>query len=169
MTDVTEMTNPTEITEPTENSLRMERTFDAPAEEVFDAWTNPEVLRRWWRANPAWTTPVAEVDLRVGGRYRISMEDPADGNRHSAGGEYIEVSPPTRLVYSWQWDLDDGQPSPHVSTITVDFRADGQRTTVVLEHSGLESSESRDRHTYGWGGVLEMLQAHLSGSTANAS
>jgi uncharacterized protein YndB with AHSA1/START domain len=150
----------TETTEMSETSLRLERTYDASPEEVFDAWTNPEVLRRWWRANPAWVTPVAEVDLRVGGRYRISMEDPESGTKHTAGGEYSEVSRPLRLAYTWQWEQDDGRPG-HVSTVTVDFRAEGERTTVVLEHSGLESSQSRDSHTQGWTGILEMLQVHL--------
>lgn len=150
----------TETTKPTDTSLRIERTFDAPAEDVFDAWTSPEVLRRWWRPNPAWVTPVADVDLRVGGRYRISMEDPESGTRHTAGGEYSEVSRPRRLVYSWQWEQDDGQLG-HLSTVTVDFHAEGERTNVVLEHSGLESSHSRDSHTQGWTGILEMLQVHL--------
>ena len=59
-----------------ETSLRVERTYDASPEEVFDAWTNPEVLRRWWAVHPEGTTPIAEVDLRVGGRYRLSMESP---------------------------------------------------------------------------------------------
>ena len=104
------------ISKPTETSLRVERTFDASPEEVFDAWTNPEVLRRWWRPNPAWSTPVAEVDLRVGGRYRISMEDPESGTKHTAGGKYSEVSRPQRLVYSWQWEQDDGRLG-HASTV----------------------------------------------------
>jgi uncharacterized protein YndB with AHSA1/START domain len=158
----------TEMTKPTETSMRIERTFDAPTEDVFDAWTNPEVLRRWWRPNPGWLTPVAEVDLRVGGRYRISMEDPENGTKHTAGGEYSEVSRPRRLVYSWQWEQDDGQPS-HVSTVTVDFHTDGERTKVVLEHSGLASSESRDSHTQGWVGILEMLQVHLFERVAQTS
>ncbi|HTD58368.1 MAG TPA: SRPBCC domain-containing protein [Solirubrobacteraceae bacterium] len=162
------MTETTEITKPTETSLRVERTFDAPTEDVFDAWTNPEVLRRWWRPNPGWVTPVAEVDLRVGGRYRISMEDPETGTKHTAGGEYSEVSRPQRLVYSWQWEQDDGQPD-HVSTVTVSFHADGERTNVVLEHSGLVSSESRDSHTHGWAGILEMLQVHLFENAAQTS
>jgi len=162
------MTDMTEITKPTDTSLRIERTYDAPPEDVFDAWTNPEVLRRWWRPNPAWVTPVAEVDLRVGGRYRISMEDPENGTRHTAGGEYSEVSRPRRLVYSWQWEQDDGQPG-HVSTVTVDFHADGERTNVVLEHSDLESSQSRDSHTHGWSGILEMLQVHLFENAAQTS
>ena len=164
------MTETQQITKPTETSLRVERTFDASPEEVFDAWTNPEVLRRWWRPNPAWTTPVAEVDLRVGGRYRISMEDPENGAKHTAGGEYSEVSRPERLVYSWQWEEEDGRLG-HASTVAVDFRADGdgERTTVVLEHSGLISAESRDSHTYGWAGILEMLEAHVLENLAQTS
>jgi uncharacterized protein YndB with AHSA1/START domain len=158
----------TEMTKPTETSLRIERTYDASAEDVFDAWTNPEVLRRWWRPNQAWVTPVADVDLRVGGRYRISMEDPESGTKHTAGGEYSQVSRPNRLVYTWQWEQDDGQPG-HVSTVTVDFHADGERTKVVLEHSDLVSSESRDSHTHGWAGILERLEEHLSGSVAQTS
>jgi uncharacterized protein YndB with AHSA1/START domain len=167
-TDPPQRTGSTGTIKPTDTSLRVQRTFDAPVEEVFNAWTDPEVMRRWWRANPAWTTPVAEVDLRVGGRYRISMEDPADGSRHTVGGEYTEVTPPTRLAYSWQWE-EGGQPGDQVSAVTVDFRADGPRTTVVLEHSGLGSSESRDSHGQGWDGVLEMLQAQLSDAATHAS
>ena len=126
----------TEITKPNETSLRLQRTYDAPAEDVFDAWTNPEVLRRWWKANPAWITPVAEVDLRVGGRYRISMEDPESGKKYTAGGEYSEMSRPNRLVYSWQWEQENGELG-HSSTVAVDFRGEGEQTTVVLEHTGL--------------------------------
>jgi uncharacterized protein YndB with AHSA1/START domain len=164
------MTETQQLSKPTETSLRVERTFDASPEDVFDAWTNPEVLRRWWRPNPSWTTPVAEVDLRVGGRYRISMEDPESGTKHTAGGEYSEVSRPRRLVYSWQWEEEDGRLG-HASTVAVDFRADrdGERTTVVLEHSGLVSAESRDSHTHGWVGILEMLEAHVLENTAHTS
>ena len=63
-----------------EQVLRIERTFDAPADRVFDAWTSEEVLRRWLHGMRGWETPTAEVDLRVGGRIRIVMRDPADGD-----------------------------------------------------------------------------------------
>jgi uncharacterized protein YndB with AHSA1/START domain len=148
------------MTEIDTTGLRLERTFEAPAEEVFDAWTNPEVLRRWWAAGADWSTPVAEVDLRVGGCYRLSMEDPASGARHTVGGEYREVQRPQRLVYSWCWEHDSGEPG-HVSTVTVEFRGEGERTTVVLEHTGLESSDSRDRHGHGWEACLENLQTRV--------
>jgi len=96
------------------------------------------------------------------------MEDPANGTKHTVVGEYSEVNRPRRLVYSWQWEQDDGQLGD-ASTVIVNFHADGERTNVVLEHSGLESSESSDRHTQGWMGVLEMLEEHLSGSTAQTA
>jgi uncharacterized protein YndB with AHSA1/START domain len=81
--------------------LRLERTFAAPREEVFRAWTEPEVLRRWWAAAPTWECPVAETDVRVGGRYRLTMRDPDSGKEHTVGGEYVAVESPQRLVYTW--------------------------------------------------------------------
>lgn len=150
-----------ETTQMSETSLRLERTYDASPEEVFDAWTNPEVLRRWWVVDPAGRTPVADVDLRVGGRYRLSMEDPS-GTRHTVGGEYHEVSRPERLVYSWCWEQDNGEPG-HVSTVTVEFHADGERTNLVLEHTDLASAESRDQHAHGWNACLDILESRVFG------
>lgn len=139
-----------------ERSLRIERVYDAPPEEVFDAWTSPEVLRRWWAVHPEGRTPVAEVDLRVGGRYRLSMEAP-DGERHTVQGEYQTVERPNRLVYSWRWELDAGGLGPD-STVTVEFRAEGERTTVVLEHAGLPDADSRDRHAQGWAACMDIFR-----------
>jgi uncharacterized protein YndB with AHSA1/START domain len=138
-----------------ETSLRVERSYDASPEEVFDAWTNPEVLRRWWAVHPDGSTPIAEVDLRVGGRYRLSMESP-DGERHTVQGEYHEVDRPHRLVYSWQWELDAGGLGPS-STVTVEFQERGERTEVVLEHTDLPDSESRDRHAHGWTACMDIF------------
>ncbi len=139
-----------------ETSLRVERSFDASPEEVFDAWTNPEVLRRWWAAHPQGTTPVAEVDLRVGGRYRLRMEAP-DGTRHTVGGEYREVERPGKLVYTWQWELDSGEVG-HISTVTVAFLSREGGTHVVLEHTDLPDADSRDRHAQGWSACLAVLR-----------
>jgi uncharacterized protein YndB with AHSA1/START domain len=141
-------------------SLRLERTYDATPEEVFDAWTNPEVLRRWWAAAPTWRAPVAEVDLRVGGGYRLSMEDPETGAVHTVTGKYNEVRRPERLQYSWQWEEAGGE-AGHVSTVTVDFLASGAGTTVVLEHHGLATPESAERHRHGWTGCMENLSTRV--------
>jgi len=141
-------------------SVRLQRTFRAPPAAVFDAWTNPEVLRRWWAAGPRMRPAVAEVDLRVGGHYRLSMEDPQAGRTHTVGGRYIEVRRPERLVYTWAWEVADGEDA-HASTVTVDFLADGGGTTVMLEHSGLATPDAREAHRAGWEGCLESFQARV--------
>lgn len=135
-------------------AFRIERTFAAAPEEVFDAWTTPEVLRRWW-GRPSWSSSSFDVDLRVGGRYSLRMRD-EDGKPHAVAGEYREIERPRRLLYTWCWEA--GGPDPgHVSLVAVEFHADGARTTVVLEHSGLPSEESRRGHNDGWDGALENL------------
>jgi uncharacterized protein YndB with AHSA1/START domain len=148
-----------------ETGLRIERSFDASPEEVFDAWTNPEVLKRWWAVRPDGSTPIAEVDLRVGGRYRLAMETP-DGERHTVGGEYREIERPSRLAYTWQWELDSGEPG-HISSVTVEFRKRDDQTDVVLEHTDLPDAESRDRHAQGWSACLDIFRARgFAGRTA---
>ena len=87
-------------------TLRIERTFQAPAEAVFDAWTSEEVLRRWWHAGHDWETTEAEVDLRVGGVVRVVMRDPHKDAEYGGGGHYTEIEPPTRLAFTWTWDGD---------------------------------------------------------------
>ncbi len=148
-------------------ALRLQRTFAATPEEVFDAWTNPEVLTRWWAAQPTWTSPGCEVDLRVGGRYALRMRDD-DGKTYAVGGEYREVDRPRRLVYTWCWEGTDGPNPGHVSLVTVEFHADAAaagaehgETTVVLEHAELASEESRAGHESGWIGAFENLARRI--------
>jgi uncharacterized protein YndB with AHSA1/START domain len=147
--------------------LRLEHTFAASPEEVFDAWTNPEVLARWWMARPNYSSPGCDVDLRVGGRYTLRMRDNDSGNLHAVGGEYREVDRPRRLVYTWCWE-GSADPHPgHVSLVTVEFDGDERSTTVRLEHAGLPSDDSRARHGEGWVAVLEVLASLLSDQTHN--
>ena len=89
-----------------DTTLRMERTFQAPAQAVFDAWTSEEVIRRWWHAEHDWETTEAEVDLRVGGAVRVVMRDPHKDVEYGGGGHYTEIEPPTRLAFTWIWDGD---------------------------------------------------------------
>jgi uncharacterized protein YndB with AHSA1/START domain len=137
-------------------TFRLERSFAATPEDVFDAWTNPKVLERWWSVQSSQGSPHCEVDLRVGGRYVLRMRDDT-GELHIVGGEYREVDRPRRLVYTWRWEGDGGSHPGHISIVTVEFRADGEQTNVVLEHSGLASEESRTRHGAGWQAVLARL------------
>jgi glutathione S-transferase len=142
-------------------TFRLQRTFPAAPEDVFDAWTNPEVLERWWAARPSWTSPGCEVDLRVGGRYLLRMRDEETGEVHTVGGSYREIVRPSLLVYTWCWEGTGGPDPGHVSVVSVEFRADGEGTTVVLEHSGLPSAQSRIGHGEGWKGTFDNLARRI--------
>ena len=141
--------------------LRLERLLDAPPERIFAAWTDPEILRRWWAAMPDWTTPEATTDVRPGGAYRLSMCG-TDGVVRTVVGEYLEVDPPRRLVYTWQWEPHAGQPvGDDVTVVTVDFLAEGAGTRVRLEQRGLANAEDRARHEHGWNGCLDNLERRV--------
>jgi uncharacterized protein YndB with AHSA1/START domain len=142
---------------PTE--LRLERSFDSPREAVFAAFTSPEVMRRWWAAGPDWETPIAEVDLRPGGRIRVSMAEPGGEPAHTFSGQYVEVSPPERLVFTSRWEGRGSEGPP--TTVRVEFHEDGDGTKVVLTHSGLPSEESRDGHSEGWRACLDNLESRV--------
>jgi uncharacterized protein YndB with AHSA1/START domain len=105
------------MTEPT--ALRVQRTFNAPARDVFDALVNPEVLRRWWHAGEDWETPHAEADPRPGGRFRVVMRRP-DGEEHAGSGEHTVFDPPRRLAFSWTWDAESAEGHAEGWEITLD-------------------------------------------------
>jgi uncharacterized protein YndB with AHSA1/START domain len=138
--------------------LRIERSFDAPAEEVFDAWTNPEVMRRWLHCGPDWDTPVARVDLRVGGEVRIVMRQP-DGRQSGAHGEYTVIDRPHRLVMTWTFDE---HPSNR-QLIELIFSESHGLTTVVLTNRHISTDRRRDAQDEGWRGCLDQLERLLSG------
>lgn len=147
------MTGPAERPSAT---IRIERTFRAPAEKVFEAWTSVEVLRRWWHAEHDWETPLAELDLRVGGAIRIVMRDPFRNEAHGGEGEFTEIDPPRRLAFTWTWDEE---PSTR-QLIEVDFTDHGDRTTVVLTNSGIPTQD-KDDHVGGWQNSFDNLDAAL--------
>lgn len=146
------------MSERRERILRIERTFEAPARAVFEAWTSPEVLRRWLHANPDWDTPVAEVDLRVGGAVRIVMRDPENGAEHGASGEYQVIDSPRRLVFTWIWDHE---PS-NVQLVELEFSEHEGRTTVVMINSAIPNDEVREDQQSGWHSCYDNLERTLA-------
>ncbi len=140
--------------------LRVERAFNAPREAVFGAWTSADVLMRWWRPGPDWETPIAEADARVGGHLRIVMRGP-DGEEIGGGGEYVEVTPPERLVFTWIWDGQEGQAGSQLVEVEFNQQADGS-TTVVVTNRGLRDEEDRQSHRDGWQGSLDNLERVLA-------
>lgn len=138
--------------------LRMTRRFAAPPERVFEAWTSAEALKRW--APPGdLESPATEVDLRVGGRYRIQMRMP-DGMLIQVGGVYREIDAPRRLVYTWKWDQPMEAPE---MVVTVEFRQVDDGTELVLTQTGFADAESRERHDHGWSGSFVKLAEEVEG------
>ena len=138
-------------------TLHIERTFQAPVEAVFDAWTSEEVLRRWWYTEHGWETSEAEVDLRVGGVVRVVMRDPEEDVEHGGGGNYTEIERPTRLAFTWIWDGDT-----RGTLIELDFRETDGATTVSFTHSGLWDEEAVRSHEDGWGKLFDRLKRTLA-------
>ena len=150
----------TDALPPDAGTLRLERTFKAPAQAVFEAWTSADMLRRWWPAGSDWETPVAEVDVRVGGTLRLVMRSP-DGEEFGGGGEYVEITPPKRLVFTWSWDGQAGHEGVQLIEVELSERPDGT-TTVVLTNRGLEDEQSERTHRAGWEASFDNLDRLLA-------
>ncbi len=144
---------------PSDREIVMTRVFNAPRRLVFDAWTKPELLARWMLGPSGWTMPVCEIDLRVGGKYLYTWRSQTDGSEFSTGGEYREIDPPRKLVYTWAWES-----KPGIDTVvTVEFLDRGTSTEVVLTHTGFPEEAARARHEQGWTGCLANLEKALAG------
>ncbi len=144
-----------------ETTLRLTRTFAASRKEVFRAWTDPEELRKWFAPSDDYSTPLVEVDLRIGGRYRIQMKAP-DGATYTVVGTFRQVIVPEKLVYTWTWEggessKAEGLDSERGTLVTVEFHQRGDATDVTLTHELFLDEEQRDKHSQGWTGCLNRL------------
>ena len=136
--------------------VELKRVFTAPRARVFKAWTDPGELKQWIAPSDDFSTPIVEVDLRVGKSYRIGMKAP-DGAMYIAIGTYREIVPPTKLVFTWSWEGGEmGE-----TLVTVEFRDMGDSTEVILKHEMFPDENTRDRHNSGWNGCLGRLEKAL--------
>lgn len=132
-------------------SLTLRRRLNASTAKVYAAWTEPSQLMQWM--HPFDTVCIhAQADVRVGGRFRVIMRSP-DGEDHDVSGEYLEVVPGARLVFTWAWRSTPERES----LVTVMLRADGNATELTLKHERLFDDATRDSHHGGWSGALDHL------------
>ncbi|MFC1491253.1 SRPBCC domain-containing protein [Nitrospinota bacterium] len=141
-----------------EITLHLTRTFQSPREKVFRAWTDPEEITKWWGPEGC-SSPSAEIDLRVGGRYRIAMTTPEMGEIYSTG-EYREVIPPERLVFTWVWEKVPEMEGVE-TLMTLEFREKGDSTEIILTHERFPTEKDRDNHEWGWNSCLDCLEKML--------
>ena len=139
----------------TREVVRVTKLLPASPEQVFDAWTDPESLAQWFLPGPVKIAPV-EVDLRIGGRYRIVMLGEEAEFEH--WGEYLEIERPKRLVFTW-FSANTGGGE---TLVTIEFEARGERTELVLTHEQLPDRQAAMQHEAGWTNILDALGSHLA-------
>lgn len=141
-------------------AVHVTRELPAPREQVFRTWTEPDLFERWFTP-PGNASVTAELDVRPGGRYRITLErtEMIAGTSHIVG-RYLEVEPPERLVFTFGWQ--DPPPVEGLETldsrVTVQFRDLGASTEVSITHERLDTGELRDFHRWGWDSTLDELE-----------
>lgn len=145
--------------EPSGLELEVRRVVRASPERVFDAWTRPQELRSWWGPNGVVCTD-AQVDLRVGGAYRLANQFP-DGKVLWISGEFELIERPTRLAYTWRIESHGGE----TERVRVWFEACEAGTLVVVSHERIASAAVRERHEQGWRGCLEGLARMLEAAS----
>jgi uncharacterized protein YndB with AHSA1/START domain len=151
-----------------EGELVIERIFDAPRERVWKAWTDPELLMRWWGPE-GFTAPVIQVDLRVGGKYLYCMRSP-DGKDYWSTGVYREIVAPERFVATdsfadeygnvvpaTYYGMSSEYPGEYLVTMTLEEQ--GGKTALTLVHAGMPSGEDRESARAGWTGSFDKLAA----------
>jgi uncharacterized protein YndB with AHSA1/START domain len=138
----------------TDLSLTVERTIKAPQQDVFNAWLNPDMLRKFMIPGPGMTVPSASNDPKPGGSFELVML--ADDTEIPHSGTYKEINPHDLIVFTWvsPYSVDD-------STVTLNFAPVENGTRVTLTHIRFADAETRDNHEGGWTGILAALDAAL--------
>ena len=132
-------------------NLQVKRVIKASPAELFEAWTNPESMKKWYAPVPK-TVTAASSDLRVGGAYRIEVLMGLD--TISVSGVYKRIIPNQLLAFTWT--PCTGGPG-YETLVTVEFKAASGGTEVIITHEGFTETETRSRHEYGWNGCLDNL------------
>ena len=140
-------------------SLEIVRFISVHPARVYDAWTDPAQLRQWFGPENVRTRNIS-ADVRVGGKYRWDLTN-AEGEEMSAFGEYRELIPGKKIVFTWQWDDDEAWEN-RTSVVTIELFERGRGTELRFRHEQLPSEESRDRHNEGWNSFLNRLEQFIT-------
>lgn len=147
--------------EPQDRVLVIERSFDAPREMVWDAFTKTDHLIAWMgpRNYPAASF---EADVRVGGKWRGRLRSTQDQQELGQGGKYLEVERPSRLVYTFQWEAHDEQDETFETIVTILLEDQGGKTLMKFYQSIFNTSSNRDGHIRGWNSSFDRLADYLA-------
>lgn len=142
----------------TEHSLFIERRFEATPQEVWDAWTTPDLFVRWFGPRD-WPAVEVSQDVKRDGLWRAVLQSDS-GEQLVAAGRYIKLDPPKHLCFTFRWESDNHEDGTGVETIVnVWLNQSGSGTHMKFEQRGLVSKESATGHTGGWNSTFDRLEA----------
>ena len=141
-----------------ELALHLDRVLPAPRELVFRMNAEPDLLAQWWGPK-GFTAPSVELDVRVGGRYRIEMQPP-DGDRFVLSGEFREVDHDSRLAYTFRWEPPD--PDDRETVVVVSLQDRGGSTALAVDQEPFATEARRALHEQGWNESLDRLEELIS-------
>lgn len=135
--------------------LRLERLIATSPEHLFELWTSPEQIVKWFGPD-GYDVPDHDIDPRPGGKWRTTLRAP-DGSLHTVSGFYRVVDPPNKLVFTWAWDNANGTRG-HETEVTVTFSPAPGGTRLTLVQERFENVDARDRHSHGWSSSFVCLE-----------
>lgn len=136
--------------------VRLVRHYPVSADKIWRAWTEPQALMRWFGPTPDTIATHAEIDLRVGGRYRIAFQSP-DGEHNEVGGEYLEVHPNQRLVFNWAFHSTPER----ISRVSITLTPDADGTGLTFVHDRFVDIQARNNHERGWNAFFQQLDQFM--------
>jgi uncharacterized protein YndB with AHSA1/START domain len=140
-------------------SLTITRRLRASPQKVYAAWTRAQNLIQWFATAQAKPGSIhADLDVRAGGRYRISFTDEKSGEYHEVGGVYREAVPDARLQFTWAWHSTPERES----LVTIELKGDAAGTLMIFRHEQFADETARDNHERGWNKFLDTLEAYLA-------
>jgi uncharacterized protein YndB with AHSA1/START domain len=139
-------------------SLTITRRLRASPQKVYAAWTHAENLIQWFAAQAKPGSVKADLDVRVGGRYRISFTNQDNDEYHEVGGLYREVVPDARLQFTWAWHSTPERES----LVTIEFKPDAAGTLMIFRQEQFADQAARDNHERGWNKFFDVLEKHFS-------
>lgn len=142
--------------------LQAEKTFPVSVDELYDGWVNPEKLKQWWKPAGNQLREV-EIDLTQGGQFRYVFETKDGQEDLKITGDYKEVEPKKRLVYSWNWELPHTQAvSNNEFQLTIEFSNDQDNSKIKVTQENFKDQESIHPHQEGWNKALNDLHNFLA-------
>jgi serine/threonine protein kinase len=151
----------TNVARTPESTVRLEQDIPAPPEQVFTMWIDHAQMADWYAPTDDFGPTVGEVDLNVGGTYRVGMLLPGTTEPRFVSGQFCQIDAPRSLSFTWAWQPHT--PNTRETQLTLDFHRKENGTQLVLTHERFRSQKDRDDHAQGWQGCLRRLARKLGG------